>query len=46
MDDIDRKNQELKLLHTEKQALMQENFAVINEIQNMRFMLQDKESYI
>lgn len=25
---------------------MQENFAVINEIQNMRFMLQDKESYI
>ena len=45
-DDIDKKLIDIRLVHDEKQALLTENFALQNEIQNMRFMLQDKDSYI
>ena len=44
IDDLDAKLLEIQNMYNEKKDLLAQNFKMVDEIQNMRFMIQDKES--
>jgi len=46
IEENEKKLREIQVIYKEKNDQMQENFRLIEETQNMRFMIQDKDSLI
>lgn len=46
IDDLDGKLLEIQNMYNEKKDLLSQNFKLVEEVQNMRFMIQEKESQI